>query len=53
MSADPSSPRVVDYLCNGFTPDRQAVWDGALGASDVAVKIRDLTATLRAREGKR
>ena len=37
------SPRVsgvVDYLCNGFTPDRRAVWDGAIGDSEIAVKIR-------------
>jgi predicted TIM-barrel fold metal-dependent hydrolase len=31
---------VVDYLCNGFTPDRRAVWDGALAATGVAVKVR-------------
>ena len=39
MSADKRAVRtgVIDYLCNAFTPDRQAVWDGALGASDVAV----------------
>jgi predicted TIM-barrel fold metal-dependent hydrolase len=39
MSAE--APRhVVDYLCNGFTPDRQAIWDGAIGDTEIAVKIR-------------
>ena len=40
MSADNPPRHTIDYLCNGFTPDRRAVWDGALGASDIAVKIR-------------
>ena len=31
---------IVDYLCNGFTPDRRAVWDGALAATGVQVKVR-------------
>lgn len=31
---------VVDYLCNAFTPDRRAVWDGAIAATGVAVKVR-------------
>jgi len=31
---------VVDTLCNAFTPDRRRVWDGALAASGVQVKIR-------------
>jgi predicted TIM-barrel fold metal-dependent hydrolase len=31
---------VVDYLCNAFTPDRQAVWDGAIASTGVAVKVR-------------
>jgi predicted TIM-barrel fold metal-dependent hydrolase len=30
----------VDYLCNAFTPDRRAVWDGAIAATGVAVKVR-------------
>jgi uncharacterized protein len=30
----------VDTLCNAFTPDRRRVWDGALAASGVQVKIR-------------
>src|SRR5271157_1592374 len=33
-------PGVVDYLCNAFTPDRRAVWDGAIAASGVQVKVR-------------
>ena len=31
---------IVDYLCNAFTPDRRAVWDGAIAATGVAVKVR-------------
>jgi hypothetical protein len=31
---------VVDVLCNAFTPDRRAVWDGAIAATGVAVKVR-------------
>jgi predicted TIM-barrel fold metal-dependent hydrolase len=31
---------IVDYLVNGFTPDRTAVWDGAIAASGVQVKVR-------------
>jgi uncharacterized protein len=31
---------VVDYLCNAFTPDRRAVWDGAIASTGVAVKVR-------------
>ena len=43
MSADPVNlpdGGIVDYLCNAFTPDRRAVWDGALAASGVQVKVR-------------
>jgi predicted TIM-barrel fold metal-dependent hydrolase len=40
MSADSPRRRVVDYLVNAFTPDRQAVWDGAIAASGVQVKVR-------------
>jgi predicted TIM-barrel fold metal-dependent hydrolase len=39
MSASPRGG-VVDYLSNAFTPDRRAVWDGAIAASGVAVKVR-------------
>ena len=28
--------RIVDTLCNAFTPDRLAVWDGALAATGIA-----------------
>ena len=35
-----AEPGVVDVLCNAFTPDRQAVWDGAIAATGVAVKVR-------------
>ena len=39
MTAD--TPRqVVDTLCNAFTPDRLAVWDGALEATGSSVKVR-------------
>ena len=38
MSAERTG--VVDYLCNAFTPDRRAVWDGAIAATGVAVKVR-------------
>jgi predicted TIM-barrel fold metal-dependent hydrolase len=31
---------IVDYLCNAFTPDRLAVWDGALSRAGVPVKLR-------------
>jgi predicted TIM-barrel fold metal-dependent hydrolase len=31
---------IVDYLCNAFTPDRLAVWEGALSRSGVPVKMR-------------
>lgn len=41
MSAERAGrPPVIDYLCNAFTPDRLAVWDGALAASGVQVKVR-------------
>jgi uncharacterized protein len=35
MSAD-----VVDTLSNAFTPDRRALWDGAISAAGVQVKVR-------------
>jgi predicted TIM-barrel fold metal-dependent hydrolase len=35
-----TAEHVVDYLCNAFTPDRRAVWDGALAATGVQVKVR-------------
>jgi len=38
MSGEPRG--TVDTLCNAFTPDRQAVWDGAIAASGVQVKVR-------------
>ena len=31
---------VVDYLSNAFTPDRRAVWEGAIAAAGIAVKVR-------------
>ena len=41
MSAEgPGGKGVIDTLCNAFTPDRRRVWDGALAASGVQVKIR-------------
>lgn len=29
----------VDYWCNAFTPDREAVWDAAIAAQGSAVKV--------------
>jgi predicted TIM-barrel fold metal-dependent hydrolase len=40
MSADRPARGAVDYLVNAFTPDRQAVWDGAIAATGVQVKVR-------------
>jgi predicted TIM-barrel fold metal-dependent hydrolase len=40
MSAERVSSGTVDYLVNAFTPDRQEVWDGAIAATGVAVKVR-------------
>ena len=41
MTADDTAPlRIVDTLCNAFTPDRLAVWDGALAATGTSVKVR-------------
>ena len=34
------SRAIVDTLCNAFTPDRLAVWDGALAASGTRVTVR-------------
>ena len=31
---------IVDTLCNAFTPDRTAVWDGAIEAAGSSVKVR-------------
>ena len=31
---------VIDCLCNAFTPDRRRIWDGAIAATGVAVKVR-------------
>ncbi|MDI2127178.1 amidohydrolase family protein [Yinghuangia seranimata] len=31
---------VVDYLCNAFLPDRQALWDEAIAATGVNVRVR-------------
>jgi predicted TIM-barrel fold metal-dependent hydrolase len=37
---DDRRTEVVDYLCNAFTPDRRAVWDGAIAAAGIPVKVR-------------
>ena len=34
------APAIVDTLCNAFTPDRLAVWDGALEATGTRVTVR-------------
>jgi uncharacterized protein len=31
---------IVDSLCNAFTPDRRAVWDGAIEAAGTPLKVR-------------
>ena len=31
---------VVDYLCNAFTPDRRPVWEDAIAAAGIQVKVR-------------
>ena len=41
---------VVDYLCNAFTPDRESVWDDAIAAQGVPIKVRrDPTRLVRRR----
>jgi predicted TIM-barrel fold metal-dependent hydrolase len=30
----------IDYLCNAFTPDREAVWDNAVAGQGVPIKVR-------------
>jgi predicted TIM-barrel fold metal-dependent hydrolase len=30
----------IDYLCNSFTPDREQVWDDAIAAQGVPIKVR-------------
>lgn len=38
---NPASPSgIIDYLCNVFTPDREAVWDDSIAAQGVQVKVR-------------
>jgi predicted TIM-barrel fold metal-dependent hydrolase len=39
MTTD-APPRIIDYLCNAFTPDREAVWDASIAAQGVQVKVR-------------
>ena len=34
------SVEVVDTLCNAFTADRRALWDGAISSTGVQVKVR-------------
>jgi predicted TIM-barrel fold metal-dependent hydrolase len=31
---------VIDYICNAFTPDREAVWDNAIAGQGVPIKVR-------------
>ena len=42
MTTGDGAPRraIVDTLCNTFTTDRRAVWDGALAASGTRVTVR-------------
>jgi uncharacterized protein len=41
MSAEGAVPGgIVDYVCNAFTPDRRALWEGAIESTGVAVKVR-------------
>ncbi len=34
------SPRIIDYMCSSFLPDRAQVWDDALAAQGIPLKIR-------------
>jgi len=34
------SPRIIDYMCSSFLPDRAEVWDDALAAQGIPLKIR-------------
>ena len=34
------SPRIIDYMCSAFLPDRAAVWDDALASQGIPLKIR-------------
>jgi uncharacterized protein len=40
VSVARSGSGAVDTLCGAFTPDREAVWDRAISASGIAVKVR-------------
>lgn len=40
LSGDPAAPVVVDYLCNAFFPDRQALWDEAIASTGINVRVR-------------
>ena len=32
--------KVIDYWCNAFTPDRQIIWETAIAASGLKLKVR-------------
>jgi uncharacterized protein len=36
----PARTGVIDYICNAFTPDREAVWDDAIAGQGVPIKVR-------------
>jgi predicted TIM-barrel fold metal-dependent hydrolase len=35
-----ANANVIDYICNAFTPDREAVWDRAIAGQGVPIKVR-------------
>ena len=39
-TAPVTTPRIVDYMCSSFLPDRAAVWDDALASQGIPLKIR-------------
>jgi uncharacterized protein len=40
MTERQSSPRIVDTLCNAFTPDRRELWSRSIASSGLQVKVR-------------
>lgn len=40
MTEASGTPRIIDYMCSSFLPDRAAVWDDALAAQGIPLKIR-------------
>src|SRR5205807_2154943 len=40
VEALPRRAMIVDHICNAFTPDRKAVWGGALRRAGVPLKVQ-------------